>query len=42
MFQKVHLKLTLLCAGITIFILLVMSCGWLYVSEKERQVNLRY
>ena len=39
MFQKVHLKLTLLCAGITIFILLVMSCGWLYVSEKSLRDN---
>ena len=39
MFRKVHARLTLLCAGITIFILLVMSCGWLYVSEKSLKDN---
>lgn len=33
MFQKVHYRLTLLCAGITIFILLIMSFLYLYVSE---------
>ena len=39
MFQKVRIRLTLLCAGITIFILLIMSCGWLYVSEKSLRYN---
>ncbi len=39
MFQKVRIRLTLLCAGITIFILLIMSCGWLYVSEKSLRDN---
>ena len=34
MFQKVHIRLASLCAGITIFILLVMSCGYLYISER--------
>ncbi|MCI8597407.1 MAG: HAMP domain-containing histidine kinase [Lachnospiraceae bacterium] len=34
MFRKVHLRLSALCAGITIFILFVMSCGYLYISEK--------
>lgn len=34
MFQKVHVRLALLCAGITIFILLAMSCASLYISER--------
>ncbi len=34
MFRKVHVRLAALCAGITIFILLVMSCGFLYISER--------
>lgn len=34
MFQKVHVRLAFLCAGITIFILLAMSCGYLYISER--------
>ena len=34
MFKKVHLRLTLLCAGITAVIMLVMSLCYLYVSEK--------
>ena len=33
MFRKVHYRLTLLCGGITTFILLVMSFIYLYVSE---------
>ncbi len=33
MFRKVHYRLTLLCAGTTIAILLVMSLIYLYVSE---------
>ncbi len=34
MFKKVHLRLTLLCAGITAVIMLIMSLCYLYVSEK--------
>lgn len=33
MFKKVHIRLTLLCAGITAFIMIVMSLCYLYVSE---------
>lgn len=33
MFKKVHLRLTLLCAGITAVIMLIMSLCYLYVSE---------
>ena len=35
MFRKVHLRLAALCAGITFFILAAMSCGYLYISEKN-------
>ncbi|MEH2957253.1 HAMP domain-containing sensor histidine kinase [Candidatus Merdisoma sp. JLR.KK006] len=35
MFRKVHLRLAALCAGITFFILAVMSWGYLYISEKS-------
>lgn len=35
MFHKVHLRLAALCAGITFFILSVMSWGYLYISEKS-------
>lgn len=34
MFQKVHFRLAALCAGITSFILLAMSCAYLYISER--------
>lgn len=34
MFRKVHLRLAALCGGITTFILLFMSCGYLYISEQ--------
>lgn len=34
MFQKVHIRLASLCAGITTFILLAMSLGYLYISEQ--------
>lgn len=34
MFRKVHHRLTLLCAGITTFLLLTMSLTYLYVSEQ--------
>lgn len=33
MFQKVHLRLTVLCAGITIAIILIMSLLYLHLSE---------
>ena len=33
MFEKVHLRLTLLCACITAVIMIVMSLCYLYVSE---------
>lgn len=33
MFQKVHLRLTLLCTGITAIIMIIMSFCYLYVSE---------
>ncbi len=35
MFQKVHLRLTFLCAGVTITIMLIMSLGYLKVSERS-------
>lgn len=34
MFRKVHFRLAALCGGITTFILLVMSFGYLYISEQ--------
>ncbi len=34
MFQKVHLRLAVLCGSITAFILLVMSLGYLYISKQ--------
>lgn len=34
MFQKVHLRLAVLCGSITAFILLIMSLGYLYISEQ--------
>lgn len=39
MFRKVHLRLAALCAGITLFILCVMSCGYLYISEKNLKAS---
>lgn len=33
MFKKVHIRLTLLCAGITAVIMIIMSLCYLYVSE---------
>ena len=35
MFQKVHLRLTILCGSITTVILLAMSFGYLYISEQS-------
>lgn len=34
MFQKVHFRLAILCGSITAFILLIMSLGYLYISEQ--------
>lgn len=39
MFQKVHLYLTALCAGITAAIMIVMSLLYLYLSEKGLYEN---
>ncbi len=39
MFRKVHLYLTMLCAGITAAILVVMSLLYLYLSEKGLYEN---
>lgn len=39
MFRKIHFKLTALCIGITMLILLVMSFCYLYVSEKSLRQN---
>lgn len=42
MYRKVHLRLTALCAGITTAIMIIMSLGYLYVSETalyENQYN---
>ena len=35
MFQKVHSRLTLLCAGITASIMIIMSLFYLHISEKN-------
>ncbi len=39
MFQKVHLHLAVLCGSITAFILLIMSLGYLYISEQGLKEN---
>lgn len=39
MFQKIHLYLTALCAGITAAIMIVMSLLYLYLSEKSLYEN---
>lgn len=39
MFQKVHIRLTLLCAGITAVIMIIMSLCYLYVSENGLYKN---
>ena len=39
MFQKVHIYLTLLCTAITTIIMIIMSCSYLYVSEKSLYKN---
>lgn len=35
MFRKIHFQLTLLCAGITVLITVIMSLSYLYISEKN-------
>lgn len=42
MFEKVHIRLTLLCTGITTMIMIIMSCSYLYVSEKNLYRNQMY
>lgn len=39
MFKKLHLRLTLLCAGITAVIMIIMSLCYLYISEKGLYQN---
>lgn len=39
MFKKVHVRLTLLCAGITTVIMIIMSLCYLYVSEQGLYKN---
>lgn len=39
MFKKVHIRLTILCAGITTVIMIVMSLCYLYVSESGLYKN---
>lgn len=39
MYKKVHLRLTALCAGITAAIMIIMSLGYLYVSEDSLYKN---
>lgn len=34
MFRKVHLYLTLMCTGVISLIMIVMTCGYLYLAEK--------
>lgn len=42
MLKKVHIRLTLLCTGITTIIMIIMSCSYLYVSEKNLYRNQMY
>ena len=39
MYKKVHLDLTILCAGITAAIMVSMSLIYLYISETELHRN---
>lgn len=39
MFRKIHLRFTLLFSGITIFITVLMSIGYLFISEKNLRDN---
>ena len=39
MYKKVHLRLTILSTGITVAIMIIMSFGYLYVSEKNLYQN---
>lgn len=42
MLKKVHIRLTLLSGGITTLILIIMTLGYLYISEKNLLENRRY
>lgn len=39
MYKKVHLRLTILCMGITAAIMIIMSLGYLYISEESLYKN---
>lgn len=39
MYKKVHLRLTILCTGITAAIMIIMSFAYLYISEKSLYKN---
>lgn len=39
MFRKIHLQLTFLCAGITVLVTVIMSCSYLFISEKNLREN---
>lgn len=39
MFRKIHLQFTLLCAGITVLVTVLMSAGYLFISEKNLREN---
>lgn len=39
MYRKVHLRLTILSTGITAAIMIIMSLGYLYISEKNLYTN---
>ncbi len=39
MYEKVHLRLTILCAGITAAIMIIMSFSYLYISETGLHKN---
>jgi signal transduction histidine kinase len=40
--KKIRLRLTLFCAGITTLILIIMTLGYLYISEKNLINNQKY
>lgn len=39
MFRKIRLRLTLLSGGITTLITIIMTLGYLYISEKNLMAN---
>ena len=41
MFKKVRIRLTLLSGSITTLILMIMTCGYLYISEQSLLENRR-